>query len=351
MEQSLQNLRVQDIRKIAQKYKVRGRSGLNKGPLIKLVLAKVPQESLQKELKIQKPLAPKAPKAEPPATKEKPISKLGPFILLKVLGKGAFGTTFLARNEEDDELYALKQISKEDPVRARRVMVREMQALSLVDMCPHVLGYYELLTTAKNYYLVTEYVPGVTMDKFIENVHNYDVNDEDILKLLIQLTRALMCVHKRDLAHRDLKDANIIINPAESPPEATVIDFGLGCLMELPPEPTKIQQMRWCKRWRGGNRRYYPPSVFTKEYTFPDDYPYWALDVFALSLIFLRLTTGMVVAAARLPDTISTGNSALDNIISRMLAPNPHNRPTMKQVLDVLYDIDKPKFHILKSSV
>jgi len=345
MEQSLQDLRLKDIRKIAQKYKVRGRSGLNKGALIKLVIVNVPQEDLQKELKIpSKPSKPKAPEPTP----EKSLGKVGPFILLKMLGKGAFGTTFLARNEEDDNLYALKQISRENPRRSRIVMIREMQALSMVENCPHVLVYYELLTTAKNYYLVTEYIQGVTMNKYIENIHAYDTSNEDILQLLIQLTQAMLCVHKRNLAHRDLKDANIIINPVESPPDATVIDFGLGCLMELPDEPTKVQQMRGCKRWKGGNRRYYPPGVFLKESVFPDDYPYWALDVFALGLIFLRLTTGMVVAAPRLPKTISTGNTTLNQLISKMVAPNPYERPTTTEVLEVLRSIENPRFHILK---
>jgi len=384
MEQSLQNLKVTHLRKIAQKYKIKGRSRLNKAPLIDLILINVSENDLQKELGISS----KRPKIKKPIpVKDKSADKAGTFILLdkidtgifgttflsrneedgelytlrkiltkevipfsliSMLGKGAFGTTFLALNAEDDKLYALKQISREvNPEKATRILLREMEALTLVNKCPNVLVYHELITTEKNYYLVTDYVRGVTMDKFIRNIHNYNINDEDILNLLIQLTRALSCVHERGLAHRDLKDSNIIINPAESPPEATIIDFGLGCLMELPPEPSKTDKTLWCKHLKGGNRRYYPPDIFNKEYKFPDDFPYWALDVFALGLIFIRLTTGKTVSAARSPKTISTGNTALNRIISRMLTPHPPERPKMSYVLQALDGINNPRFHIL----
>jgi len=272
--------------------------------------------------------------------------------LLKSLGKGAFGAVYLAEDMRDGRFYAIKEILKErEGKKMTAGIIREVQALKKVKGCPHTLTYYGIINKPDKIYLITEFVEGVTLDEFIRNIKadSYDIGNAELLDVMIQLVESLVCIHARGFAHRDLKDANIIINPETSPPQVTIIDFGLSCIMELGDEPTDIEKRTWCKNIKGGNRRYYPNETFTKEWVFPTDYPFWALDVFALGLILYRLATGKVIRASAIPKTIQTGNDMLNDIIEFLMLPqDPDFRSPMTDILEDLQDIQEPQFSIFK---
>jgi len=278
---------------------------------------------------------------------------VGNYRLLKQLGEGAFGSVYLAKDMRDGRMYAIKELNKvRQGGKVKSSIIREVQALKKIKGCPHTLTYHGIINKPDKIYLITEFVEGVTLDKFIHNLKEnvYDISNEELLDIMIQLAEALTCIHARGFLHRDLKDANIIINPETSPPQVTVIDFGLSCIMELSKQPTNVEKKSWCKNIKGGNRRYYPNKTFTKEWVFPPDYPFWASDVFALGLIFYRLATGKAVRAYHVPKNIHTGNDLLDDIIELLMLPqDPDLRSPMIDILEDMQDIHDPDFVILRN--
>jgi len=276
---------------------------------------------------------------------------VGDYKFLSVLGEGAYGKVFLAEDERSGKLVAVKRL-RGDNRKVEAVLIREVRALKAISGCPHVLSDSRFVKGEEHYYLVTDYIEGTSLSKFIDGVNRrqLDVSNEDLLSVMIQLAEAIVCVHNRGVVHRDLKDENIIVNPETKPPIVTVIDFGLSCLKELPQEPSPGDRLTWCGNPKSiaGNLRYYPNEVFKPGYTFFEDYPFESLDIYALGLLFIRIATGKIVSATRPPKVIDTGSADLDNIIDFLMLPkNPELRVNAEEVLEDLQNIINPKFDIL----
>lgn len=71
-------------------------------------------------------------------------------------------------------------------------------------------------------YLVTEYVPGETLEELLSQG---PLEQSSTVSIAIRLLEALVQVHERNILHRDIKPSNIIV---PSPDRATLVDFGLS---------------------------------------------------------------------------------------------------------------------------
>jgi serine/threonine protein kinase len=278
-------------------------------------------------------------------------SGVGDYKFLSVLGEGSFGKVFLAKDERNGNIVAVKRLRSNNK-RVEAELIREVRALRAVSGCPRVLSYARFVRGTNNYYLVTDYVEGVNLSEFINGVKTdkYRVSNLDLLSVMIQLAEAIVCAHNRGVVHRDLKDENIIVNPETKPPTVTVIDFGLSCLVQLPQDPSPGDRLTWCGNPKGiaGNKRYYPNEIFQSGFTFFQNYPFESLDIFALGLLFLRIATGKVVSAIRPPKVVDTGSVDLDNVIDFLMLPkDPVLRVSAEEILEDLQNIVDPKFEIL----
>lgn len=61
-------------------------------------------------------------------------------------------------------------------------------------------------------YIVTEWIEGITLDKFIENNPKYFSGRKNIERLVYQLTDALVYLHQNGIIHGDLKPSNIMLS-------------------------------------------------------------------------------------------------------------------------------------------
>ena len=80
------------------------------------------------------------------------------FQLLEILGKGAFGKVYLAKDTESKELRAIKVIDL-DVKRSEEVseLIKETQILALCSH-PNVTRYYESVIRAESVWIITEYI-------------------------------------------------------------------------------------------------------------------------------------------------------------------------------------------------
>jgi serine/threonine protein kinase len=78
-------------------------------------------------------------------------------------------------------------------------------------------------------YLVMEYVPGETLDHWLEQDEPQSV--EAIARLGAAMAHALHSLHKQNAVHLDLKPANVLIRADGS---AVLLDFGLSCHAHYP---------------------------------------------------------------------------------------------------------------------
>ena len=150
---------------------------------------------------------------------------IGKYSVLRLLGKGGEGRVYLARDEDLQRLVAIKEICRgaQDPAREKELM-READVLQRLrhPMLPVV---YDLLWE-EGWYLVMEYVQGMTLGRYI--AQNGCVQEEQARDWAAQLLDILHYLHTRKtpVIYRDLKPDNILVCQDG---RLKLIDFGAAC--------------------------------------------------------------------------------------------------------------------------
>jgi len=129
----------------------------------------------------------------------------------QVLGEGAYGTVYKARRKADDEIVALKTMSRS--LTGKTDFEREVAALQILSKPPgheHIVQLYDLHRDDSNYYLSMEYIEG---GELLEHLIENGAYSEGIAaNFLRQFAEAICYVHSNGLAHADLKPENLLLS-------------------------------------------------------------------------------------------------------------------------------------------
>jgi len=132
----------------------------------------------------------------------------------KVLGEGAFGVVYKARDRNGD-FVAIKKIPK------NKFLVEEKTFLEFFkDDCDVIVCFKDFEEKTDYVYIVMEYIEG-------EELNSSHVKDIGIAKLFKTLVNILNKLCKKDIYHLDIKPANILVNKKTK--EIKLADFGLAC--------------------------------------------------------------------------------------------------------------------------
>jgi tetratricopeptide (TPR) repeat protein/TolB-like protein len=156
---------------------------------------------------------------------------LGHYRIVEKIGAGGMGVVFRARDERLDRDVALKILPKQVLLTeaARRQFRRE--ALSLARITDsHVAMAFDFGQDNGITYLVTEYVPGLTLDA---KLAGRPLPEVEVLQLGKQLASGLEAAHKEGVIHRDLKPSNLKITPDG---RLKILDFGLAYMLRTETE-------------------------------------------------------------------------------------------------------------------
>jgi serine/threonine protein kinase/WD40 repeat protein len=139
---------------------------------------------------------------------------IGPFTILKTLGRGGMGVVYLARDPRANRDVALKVIpagpdaDQTDLARFRT----EAEAVARLNH-PNIVRLYEVGKTDDAAYLAMEYVDGGTLYRQIKG--GRPLEPIDAARLVEQVARAIHYAHQHGVIHRDLKPSNILLSSAE----------------------------------------------------------------------------------------------------------------------------------------
>jgi serine/threonine protein kinase len=153
---------------------------------------------------------------------------LGPYRLLRELGRGGMGEVWLA--ERSDGLVRRPVALKLPAIAgARRSLAerftRECEILAPLTH-PHIARLYDVGFTADGQpYLALEYVEGATITAYCDE-QRLDLRAR--VGLFLQVLEAVQYAHSNLILHRDLKPSNILVTPAG---EVKLLDFGIAKLM------------------------------------------------------------------------------------------------------------------------
>ena len=162
--------------------------------------------------------------AEPAAGK-----RLGPWELIREIGRGGMGTVYLARRADGAfrREVALKLVSSGlDSAGFLERFQRERQILASLAH-PNIAGLLDGGTSEDGLsYLVMEYVDGRRLDVFCGNA---GLTLDGRLRLFLAVCSAVQYLHQNLVVHRDLKPSNVLVTKDGIP---KLLDFGLARLLE-----------------------------------------------------------------------------------------------------------------------
>ena len=167
-----------------------------------------------------------------------PVGESGQFIasryeLVRVLARGGFGTVWLASDRECNQSLCALKIFDQSAVPGEWLDKRaqsEIAALSRLKHANIVKLYGHGLTSSHAFFIVMEFVDGITLRELLSNER---LTRKRIASFLLQIGSALTELHSRSIFHRDLKPENIMIRQAGSDDEQFVlIDFSIALLKD-----------------------------------------------------------------------------------------------------------------------
>ncbi len=152
---------------------------------------------------------------------------IGHYRVLERIGAGGMGVVFRAHDDQLNRDVALKVL----PVgtladdSARRRFRQEAQALARLNH-PNVATVHEFFTHDGVDFLVTEYIPGITLDAKLKSGA---LPEAEVLRLGVQLAEGLHDAHQQGVVHRDLKPGNLRLTETG---RIKILDFGLARMLE-----------------------------------------------------------------------------------------------------------------------
>ncbi|MGA9389257.1 MAG: protein kinase [Candidatus Sulfotelmatobacter sp.] len=254
----------------------------------------------------------------------KPLTRIGKYEVTGLLGRGGMGLVYRAFDKHLGREVAIKTITEGfagDPEMLER-FYREAAKTGMLKH-PNIVTVYDLGEQEGFPYIVMEYVAGEALDRVIQSARPLALVFR--LKVIEQVCSALAYAHRNDVIHRDVKPANVIVQPDGV---AKLLDFGIA---------------RQEKQERGLTRT--GNVIGTIHYMAPERLRDRAFDgrsdIFSAGIMLYQLLTGQLPFSGEdasviqkllneryppLSNYLSDYPPALDVILDRSLAKDPNDR-------------------------
>lgn len=152
------------------------------------------------------------------------------YTIQRLLGAGGMGEVYLAQHPRLPRLDALKILSvsttRDDEFRARFNREAELAA-SLWH--PHIVGVHDRGEFDGRLWISMDYVEGTDAKHLIEQ-HPSGMPLQDVVEIVTAVAEALDVAHERNLLHRDVKPANILVTTPSGSARRRILltDFGIA---------------------------------------------------------------------------------------------------------------------------
>jgi eukaryotic-like serine/threonine-protein kinase len=152
---------------------------------------------------------------------------VGPFRIVKVLGRGGMGDVYLAEHMGQSREVALKILPQDFLRVPQRVQRFRLEARAVIGLNhPNIVTVYDVGASDSGLFISTEFVEGETLRGRLSRQPLTVIESVEIAE---QVASALDFAHGKGVIHRDIKPENIMLRPDGY---VKVLDFGLAKLME-----------------------------------------------------------------------------------------------------------------------
>ncbi|GAB2300766.1 CBL-interacting serine/threonine-protein kinase 14 [Dionaea muscipula] len=253
---------------------------------------------------------------------------LGKYELGKLLGYGASGKVYHARNLSTGESVGIKSVSKQKVVKGGHVanIKREISIMRRLHH-RHIIRLHEVLASRTRIYFVMDFAKG---GELFAKVANGRFSEELSRKYFRQLISAVAYCHSNGVFHRDLKPENLLLDENWS---LKVSDFGLSAVKEQIRPDGRLHTL--C-----GTPAYVAPEILAKK-----GYNGAKVDIWSCGVVLFVLNAGYLPfndtnlmslyrkiyrGVYRCPKWMSPD---LKRFLSRLLDTNPETRITVDEIV------------------
>jgi serine/threonine protein kinase, bacterial len=245
------------------------------------------------------------------------------------LGRGAFGSVWRGRVRDTGEAVAIKVLLEELANDADVVTRFLRERTALVSMRHRSLvSVRDLVVEGDLLALVMQLVEGPDLRAYLRGRGTLDATESALL--VADVAEALAVAHAAKIIHRDVKPANVLLQPEDGGYRPLLTDFGIARLADAP-SVTRTSQVV-------GTPYYLAPEVISGQQPTP------AVDVYASGIMFYELMTGrppfrgsdaMEVFQAHQTQPPPRPDGVTDplwSVIASALAKDPTRRPDAGQL-------------------
>ena len=138
------------------------------------------------------------------------------YILINLIGKGAFGEVYLTQKKGENNLFATKKVSIEK-INSKNIKKYVLNEINILRNIKHnnLICLEAVMSTIHNYYIITEYCNGDSLSKCLkqyQKLNNQSFSEEIVQHLMRQIVEGIKYLHKKRIIHRDIKMDNILVN-------------------------------------------------------------------------------------------------------------------------------------------
>ncbi len=273
----------------------------------------------------------------------------GKYTVEAFIGSGAMGSVYRVRHEELGSTFALKLLS---PVYSfdenYRVRFKREAKINAQLKHPNVVQVYDTGEHDGLLYTVMELLDGKDLRYFLDRERVQDI--EQVVYIAAQLASALSAAHDIGLVHRDLKPANILIEERDESWRCVVVDFGLAFIEK----DEELGRLTKTDSTVAGTPLYMSPEqVSGKTLTS-------ASDMYAFGCLLYELIESKTPFEDTEDDVVKVMTRqlfspppkmmraegrhvpvALESLVYRMLEKDPARRPSTRDVLHLLQDLQQ----------
>lgn len=267
---------------------------------------------------------------------------VGPFQLVKLLGKGAMGVVYLAQDPVLRRNVALKLIAKGgdengDEEQHERFLREARAAARLIH--PNVVQIFQVGETLDFRFIAMEYVEGTSMSQAAKQ-QGGKLSEQFGMERMREASDALTLAETYGICHRDIKPSNLLLTPSGV---LKVADFGLASQTGGDTigsvAPSQLE----------GTPFYMSPEQWSGTPITP------AADIYSLGCTFFHLLVGTTPYPARdmfgslqahcwgqVPDPrtlLPSMDARLAELLEHCMAKRPEDRPRAKLITETLDDL------------
>ena len=225
------------------------------------------------------------------------------YIILKQIGKGAFGKVYLSLQKLTNRLVAIKILKKKNKIfLISEKILNEIKILKKLNFEKNVVKLLEVFENDEKVFLVMEYCnkgnllswlkKKKNLEKKIQNFeNNLKKNSEKknleknfkknfgilkIKKIFYKICKSISSLHNKNIIHRDIKLDNILLDEFSNP---KICDFGVSKILK---QNEKINE-------KCGTPAYLAPEIINEISNFGFKSDIWSLGILLFFMIYNKM--------------------------------------------------------------